>query len=327
MIEVAVRNGTKLLRRSPVSAIRKKDGVFSLTVPGGTIESRYVINAAGVYSEKIHNLICQPRFHILPTRGEYYVLDKNEGNLVHSTIFQCPGKFGKGVLVTPTVDGNLLIGPNAEEVEEENRSCTAAGLHFVEESARRSVPGFQLGDAVRSFAGVRANVDTDDFIIGEAPDVPNFIDLAGIKSPGLSSAAAIGQEVVKILRDKHDLPDRKKEYRDGRRHIRFRQLSPEGKKRLVQEYPAYGRIICRCETVTEGEILQAIHSEVPAWTIDGVKRRCNAGMGRCQGGFCGPRVLELLCRELHMDPLQVQQDRDGSYVLACETKQGGNPHV
>jgi glycerol-3-phosphate dehydrogenase len=327
MIEVAVRNGVELRRNCPVSNIRKKDGVFSVSIPSDTVEAKYVINAAGVYSDKIHNMICKPSFHIIPTRGEYYVLDKNEGELVHSTIFQCPSKVGKGVLVSPTVDGNLIVGPNAEEVGPEDRGCTAAGLSFIAETARRSVPGFSLGDSIRNFAGVRANVDTGDFIIGEAPDVENFIDLAGIKSPGLSSSAAIALEVIKIFQKKRVLPEKKKDYKDGRKKIHFKQLSAEEKAKLVHEHPEYGRVICRCETVTEGEILNAIHSDVPARTIDGVKRRCNAGMGRCQGGFCGPRVLEILCRELHIDPLQVLQDRDGSYVLESETKQGGKHHV
>jgi glycerol-3-phosphate dehydrogenase len=327
MAEVAVRNGVELRRSCPVKAITRKGEGFSLTVPGGTVEAKYVINAAGVYAEAVHAMVAKPNFHIQPTRGEYYLLDKSEGTRVNHVIFQCPNELGKGVLVSPTVHGNLIVGPNAERVEGENTACTSEGLAYVSSTAKRSVPGINFGESIRNFAGVRANVDVDDFIIGEAPDAPGLIDLAGMKSPGLSSAPAVAEEAVKILAAKKALGAEKTSYKDGRKHIRFKELSVEEKKALVAKDPAYGRVICRCETITEGEILAAIHSEIPATTIDGVKRRAGSGMGRCQGGFCGPRVLELLSRELGLDPLDVLQDKDGTNVLVSETKQGGKHHV
>ena len=322
MAEVAVRNGVELRRSCPVTAIEKKDDGYVLSTPTGSVEAKYVINAAGVFAETVHAMVDTPNFHILPTRGEYYLLDKSEGTRVSKVIFQCPNELGKGVLVAPTVHGNLIVGPNAERVEGENTACTSAGLAFVSGTARRSVPSINFGESIRNFAGVRANVDRDDFIIEES--IPGFIDLAGMKSPGLSSAPAVAEEAVKILASHNALGEKKTEYKDGRKHIWFKHLSPEEKAALVKENPAYGRVICRCETITEGEILQALHSEIPATTIDGVKRRAGSGMGRCQGGFCGPRVLELISRELGIDPLQVQQDKNGTFVLACETKQGGN---
>ena len=196
----------------------------------------------------------------------------------------------------------------------------------VSAAARRSVPDIRFGESIRNFAGVRANVDTGDFVIGEAEGAPGFIDLAGMKSPGLSSAPAVAKEVVRILEGHGDLPAAKTDYRDGRTRVRFKELPPEEKAKLIARNPAYGRVICRCETITEGEILDALHTEIPATTIDGVKRRCNAGMGRCQGGFCGPRVLELISRTRGIDPLDVLQDKAGSNVLLCETKQEGTNH-
>ena len=324
MAEVAVRNGVELRRSCPVTAITKTEGGWALTTPGGVVKTRYVINAAGVFADKVHAMAAPPTFAIQPTRGEYYLLDKCEGTRVHHVIFQCPGKLGKGVLVAPTVHGNLIVGPNAQRVEGNNTACTADGLAYVSQTARRSVPGIDFRASIRNFAGVRANVDRDDFVIEES--LPGFIDLAGIKSPGLSSAPAIAEEAVNLLAADGALGEKKTDYKDGRTHIRFHALSPAEKAALIQKQPAYGRVICRCETITEGEILQALHSEIPATTIDGVKRRAGAGMGRCQGGFCGPRVLELICREQGRDPLTVEQDTAGTFVLAAETKQGGKHH-
>ena len=289
MAEVAVRNGVELHLSSPVTGIQKTASGWALTTPSGVVEARYVVNAAGIRADAVHDMSAPHRFTIQPTRGEYYLLDKSEGTRVQHVIFQCPNENGKGVLVAPTVHGNLIVGPNAEPVEGNDTSCTSSGLEFVKATAQRSVPSINFGESIRSFAGVRANLDVDDFIIGEEPEAPGWIDLAGMKSPGLSAAPAVAEEAVAILQQRGVLGAEKADYKDGRRHIRFKELSAEEKAALVKEQPAYGRVICRCETITEGEILAALHSEVPATTIDGVKRRAGAGMGRCQGGFCGPR--------------------------------------
>ena len=326
MAEVAVRNGVELHRSCPVTHIEKTAGGWALTTPDGIVETRYIINAAGISAQAVHDMAAPHKFTIQPTRGEYYLLDKSEGSRVHHVIFQCPNENGKGVLVTPTVHGNLLVGPDAVRVEGDNTACTAAGLAFVSAAARRSVPSIRFGESIRNFAGVRANVDTGDFVIGEAEGAPGFIDLAGMKSPGLSSAPAVAKEVTKILKAHGDLPAAKTDYRDGRTRVRFKECSPEEKARLIAEDPAYGRVVCRCETITEGEILNALREEIPAATIDGVKRRCGAGMGRCQGGFCGPRVLELISKTLGISPLDVLQDKAGTNVLLCETKQEGEHH-
>ena len=326
MAEVAVRNGVELHRSCPVTHIEKTAGGWALTTPSGIVETRYIINAAGISAQAVHDMAAPHKFTIQPTRGEYYLLDKSEGSRVHHVIFQCPNENGKGVLVAPTVHGNLIVGPNADPVEGDDTACTAAGLAFVSAAARRSVPNIRFSESIRNFAGVRANVDTGDFVIGEAEGAPGFIDLAGMKSPGLSSAPAVAREAVKILEAHGDLPAPKADYRDGRTRVRFKELPPEEKARLIAKEPAYGRVICRCETITEGEILDALHEEIPATTIDGVKRRCGAGMGRCQGGFCGPRVLELISKTLGISPLDVLQDKAGTNVLLCETKQEGEHH-
>lgn len=326
LAETAVKNGVELHRSTEVQAIDKIDGGWRLRTNTGDVEAKYIINAAGVDSGSIHNMAAEPNFRIYANRGEYYLLDKSEGTRVGHVIFQCPNENGKGVLVSPTAHGNLIVGPNAQAVEDaEDVSNTAMGLDFVKQAALRSVPSISFRDNIRNFAGLRANSDRDDFIIQIA--APGFIDLAGIKSPGLSAAPAIAEYAVELLQ-KEGLHTEEKSSWDGtRRKIRFKELTAEEKNRMIRENPAYGRVICRCETITEGEILDALHSPIPPCSIDGVKRRAGNGMGRCQGGFCGPRVLDIMAREYHVAPEEILQDVDGSYILIGETKQGGNTNA
>ena len=233
------------------------------------------------------------------------------------TIFQCPSKVGKGVLVSPTVHGNLIVGPNAEDSD--NTDTTYEGLQFVRKTAVRSVPFISFGDNIRNFAGIRAKNDRGDFIVEESHSVPGFYNIAGIMSPGLSSAPSLALEAVDWLKGKMEL-HKKAEYKETRKKVRFNQLSAEEKNELIKKDPRYGRIICRCETVTEGEIVEAIHGVIPAVSIDAVKRRCNAGMGRCQGGFCGGKVAEILVRERGISPLDVLQNQRGTNILVRELK-------
>lgn len=324
LAETAVKNGVQLHRNTGVTAIEKIEGGYRLTTTSGVYEAKYIVNAAGVHSAEIHNMVSAPAFRILPNRGEYYLLDKSEGTEVSHVIFQCPTKDGKGVLVSPTVHGNLIVGPNAEglnSADEENVATTGDGLAFVAEKARKSVPNVNLRQSIRNFAGVRAAADQDDFIVAEAKDAPGFVDLAGIKSPGLTAAPAIAQMAVEILNHAGLDLEKKQDFIETRRRIRFKELSSKEKAELIQKDPAYGRVICRCETVTEGEILASLHTPIPPCSVDGVKRRVNAGMGRCQGGFCGPRVVEILSRELGIDPDKVLQDKAGTQILSGETKE------
>ena len=326
MAENAVENGAQLRLCAPVSAIRSCGGSWRLETPRGAVEARCVINAAGVDSARVHAMAAGPGFSIHPCRGEYYLLDHSEGRTVRHVIFQCPTKNGKGVLVAPTVHGNLIVGPNAQNLDAPSTATTSEGLAFVAQMARKSVPSLDLRASIRNFAGVRALSDQEDFILQWA--APGFLDLAGMKSPGLSAAAAVGETALAMLRGQgFALKDRpRSELTLTRRRIRFAALSPKEKSDLVQKEPAYGRVICRCETVTEGEIVAACRGPIPPCSLDGVKRRTGAGMGRCQGGFCGPRALEILCRERGLDPLAVTQDLEGSTILTSRTKQGGTDH-
>ena len=324
LAETAVRNGVQMRCRSEVTAIRKIEGGYELQTASGPCRARRIVNAAGIRAAAVHDMIAPHAFSIHCARGEYYLLDKGEGSRVGHVIFQCPNRDGKGVLVAPTVHGNLIVGPNADENSGESVANTASGLAYVAKMAHKSVPTVDLRASIRNFAGVRALSDQEDFIIQEAKSAPGFIDLAGIKSPGLTAAPAIAREAVALLEQSGLALKPKAYFIDTREHLCFKDLSAQEKQELIEREPAYGRVICRCETITEGEILAAIHSSIPPCSIDGVMRRCNAGMGRCQGGFCGPRVAALLMREQKLSPTQLLQDKDGSFVLTGQTKLEGN---
>ena len=326
LAETAVRNGAELFLEHRVTGLRRTEAGWRVDTDHGAFDSRFVVNAAGVSAGEVHAMAAPCPWHIHPTRGEYYLMDKSEGDRVGRVVFQCPDEKGKGVLVAPTVHGNLIVGPNAAPVTGEDVSNTAAGLAYVRERAVRSVPDVNFRQSIRNFAGVRATADTGDFIIGPVEGAPGLFDAAGICSPGLSAAPAIGEYVAELLGEAGLELTEKDEYIDTRKRVRFNCLTPAEKAELVAREPAYGRVICRCETVTEGEILAAIHSPIPPRSVDGVKRRAGAGLGRCQGGFCGPRVVELLCRELGLSPDRILQDKTGSRMLLEETK-GGARHV
>lgn len=319
-MEVAVRNGVELRLNSPVTGIRAREGYFELETPEGQVETRAVINCAGCHAEEVSAMAGTPGFHTTPSRGQYYLLDKSSGDLVHHVIFQCPDRLGKGVLVAPTVHGNLIVGPNAEPSEADDTATTRKGLDQVAATARHSVPSVDLRQCIRNFAGVRANTDHEDFIIGPLKEHPFFIQVAGIRSPGLSAAPAIGEYVVDLVKETGISLVPKEHYSDGRTVVRFKDLTQEEKLEMVRKNPLYGRVICRCETITEGEIVDAIHSPIPPCSIDGIKRRAGAGMGRCQGGFCGPRVMEILARELGVPQEQIGQDQNGTYIISGKLK-------
>ncbi|MCD4836337.1 FAD-dependent oxidoreductase [Phocea massiliensis] len=325
LAETAVRNGVELYLNNKVVGIEKTADGYLITTDKNVYETRYIINAAGVHCDEVHNLVAEPEFRSLPNQGQYYLLDKSQGKLVNKVIFQCPTKVGKGVLVAPTVHGNLIVGPNSHFVEGyEDVSTTADGLAEVLNASLKSVPGINFRETIRNFAGIRAYIDREDFLIAESKTAKNFINLAGIKSPGLSAAPAIAKMAVDILRDLGLSATEKEGFVDTREKINFKDLPQEEKAAVIAKDARYGRVICRCETITEGEIVACLHSPIPPKTIDGVKRRCNAGMGRCQGGFCGPRVQEIISRELHIPYSEIEMDKTGSYIITGETKVGGN---
>jgi len=320
MAETAVKNGVELRRLCRVTAISREEDGFTVTTAGGVFRSRFVINAAGVHAGQIHELIAPPAFSIRPAKGEYYLLDKSEGGRVSRVIFQCPSRLGKGVLVAPTVHGNLIAGPTAEPSGMEDVSVTSSGLETVRQLASRSVPGIRFRENIRNFAGVRANSDRGDFIIEESA-VPGFFDAAGICSPGLSAAPAIARYLVGLMAERGLPLEEKPDFTDSRKRVRFQELDDKARNALITQDSRYGRVVCRCETVTEGEIIACLHTPIPPVSVNGVKRRVGAGMGRCQGGFCGPRVQEILARELGLAPAQIPLEGPASYILTGETKE------
>lgn len=319
--EVAVTNGVEFLRNCEVKAIKKENDVYELDTTLGTIEAEYIINAAGNHSDEVAKMIGDDSIELIARKGEYYLLDKSFGYLANHTIFQCPNKMGKGVLVTPTVDGNLLIGPSATDgPDKDDTDTTPEGLAFVVSRALKSVKAVNLRGAITSFAGVRAHPVTDDFIIGYSDKSDMFINCAGIESPGLSAAPAIAKYVEELLLEKLSANE-KADYKMTREApVRFRHMSKEEREALIKKNPAYGRIICRCETITEGEILDAIHAPAGARDVDGVKRRTRAGMGRCQGGFCGSKVVELLAKELGVPMNEITKFGGESKIIYERTK-------
>jgi len=318
MAETAVRNGTELRLCTRAEAIEPITGGYRVKTSRGDIEARYIISAAGVAAAEVRSMLEEPTYKIVPTRGQYFLLDKSEVDIVSRVIFQCPDEKGKGVLVSPTVHGNLIVGPDAEKTAADDLGVSADGLDKIALTAKKSVPSLNVRANIRNFAGMRANSDRDEFIIEASAAFPGFIDLAGIKSPGLSAAPAIAEHVVGMLRGMGLETPERANHIDSRRRLRFNELSHAEKAAIVAENPAYGRIVCRCETVTEGEIVAALHEPIPPTSINGVKRRCGAGMGRCQGGFCSPVVHELISRELGIAMEDIPKEEPGSYILVRE---------
>lgn len=322
LAENAADNGAKFKFDTKVLSVEKNNTFYKIKTTKGTVESKLVINAAGVFADEINNMVSSKKIHIIPRRGQYCLFDKAVGGTVSRTIFQLPTKMGKGVLVTPTVDGNLLIGPDAEDIDNKTDvTTTSKGLDFVIERAGLSIKQVPMRQVITSFSGLRAHSTLGDFIIGEAEDAKGFINVAGIESPGLSSAPAIADMVVKIVADNLH-PNKNDKFNPIRKGIpKFREMSNEERKKLIAKDPKYGKIICRCETVTEGEIVNSINRTLGARSLDGVKKRTRAGMGRCQSGFCSPRVVEILSRELGISPEDVTKSGKHSNILVGKDKE------
>ena len=307
--ENALANGAEFRLSTCMTGIEKSENGYTVHTDKGDIEAKTVVNAAGVYADKLHAMVSKTPMKIIPRRGEYMLLDREAGGLVSHTVFQQPTKMGKGILVTPTVHGNLLLGPTAEDIDDkENTATTRQGLAEVRAKAGLSVKGIPFGKVITGFTGLRAVGDTHDFIIRECEDAPGFIDVAGIESPGLSSAPAIGEYVREIIAGIIPLTE-KKNYISTRKGItKFASLSEEEKNELIKRDPDYGAVVCRCETVTMGEIKEAIDRPLGATTLDGVKRRTRAGMGRCQAGFCSPVTISLIAEKLGIGLLDVRKN-------------------
>ncbi len=314
----AMDNGAELKTNFTIEKIKKEDGVFTVTsAEGECVQARYFVNCAGCYSDVISALAGDDSFKIIPRAGEYLLLDKAEGERVNHTIFQVPSKEGKGILVTPTVDGNLLTGPTALKKDDpEETETTQNGLNTVMNLAKKSVPSIDFRSVITSFTGVRSSEKKGDFIIKESRKIEGLINVGAIDSPGLTACVAIAEYAVSLLK-KAGLKLKSNPNFSGKRedlHL-FRKMTDEEKDAFIKQHPEYGKIVCRCETVSEGEIRAAIKLNPPAKDIDGVKRRTRSGMGRCQGGFCGPYVMKLIAEENGIGKEEITKNGEGSEML------------
>ncbi|MBQ2274472.1 MAG: NAD(P)/FAD-dependent oxidoreductase [Clostridia bacterium] len=317
----AMDNGAELICNFPVTDIEKIDGGFMVKSGEKSVSSRYVINCAGLFSDKIAAMVGDESFSVHPRRGEYILLDKECGGILNHTVFRTPSKMGKGILVSPTVDGNLLLGPTSVDIEDkDDKTTTAEGFQKIIKEANENVNGLDIRKTITSFCGLRAVGSTGDFIINSP--VPHFINAAGIESPGLSASPAIAMYIESLLRESGLMLNEKSDYEPTRPAMhRFREASIQEKNEIIKKDRAYGKIVCRCETVTEGEILEAIRRNPKPRDLDGVKRRTRAQMGRCQGGFCGPYIVELLAREQNIPFEDVTKSGGNSYINLGKTKE------
>ena len=317
LAENAAVNGVEFRLNTEVTGVHAENGTYVVETDQGAVETRTVINAAGVYADKIHNMVSAEKMTITPRKGEYLLLDHTTEGYVTHTIFQLPGVLGKGVLVSPTVHGNTLVGPTALDIEDKEAvNTTAAGLQDVIDKSGLALENIPLRQVITSFAGLRAHEARHEFILGEVADAPGFFDCAGIESPGLSSAPAIGLHVSDLVAEKLALPLKTNFQAERKGILDAKKLSVEERNELIKKESAYGQIICRCESVSEGEILDAIHRPLGARNLDAVKRRVRAGMGRCQAGFCSPRVIEILARELGIPESEITKNGgDSKYIV------------
>ena len=317
----AMDNGAQLKLNFEVTDIQKTDKGYIVKSHGEAVEATYVINCAGVFSDEIAAMVGDESFTVRPRRGEYMLLDKECGQLVRHTIFRCPSKMGKGILVSPTVDGNLLLGPTAEDIDDKtDTSTTISGADQVRRLASEQVSGINFGKVITSFSGLRSTGSTGDFVIGFADD--GFINVAGVESPGLTSAPAIAEYVRELLSLKGVQMKEKEDFNPLRRPMHyFRELNIDGKNEIIRKDPEYAHVVCRCETVTAGEIREAIRTNPRPTDIDGIKRRTRASMGRCQGGFCTPYMVEILAEEMGVDPTEITKFGGKSYLNLGRTKE------
>ncbi|MEZ0535708.1 NAD(P)/FAD-dependent oxidoreductase [Caldicellulosiruptoraceae bacterium PP1] len=315
LFENAIQNGAQVIFGFDVINITKTNDQFYITSKDGrTLRSKIVVNCAGLYSDFINNLVNEEKIEIHPRKGEYYILDKRQYGLVNSVIFQVPTEKGKGILVSPTVDGNILIGPNSNYVEDkEDTSTTKHGLKEVLEHAKLSVPNINLKDVITIFAGNRATPNTHDFIIGESKSTSGFFNAAGIESPGLTSSYAIATYLSNLIVEKLKAKNNEK-FNPIRKDIeKISTMDYEKIDELIKKNKSFGKIVCRCEQVSEYEIIEAINRG--ATNIDAIKRRTRAGMGRCQGGFCSPKIIDILSNKLNIPKEEVTKFGGNSKIL------------
>lgn len=322
LAENANVNGVEFKFNNKVQDIENTNNNYRITTEDDVYDSKIVINASGVFSDDLNNMVSSNKINITARRGEYCLFDKAAGNIVSHTIFQLPTKLGKGILVTKTMDGNLLIGPNAVNMKDkEDVRTTREGLEDIMLKATLSINNIPKSSVITSFTGLRAVEESEDFVIGEVVDSPGFINVAGIQSPGLSSAPAIATLVKDIVISRLKPLENKNFIGKRKDIVKFSELSNMERDKLIKDRPEYGNIICRCEIVTEGEIIDAIRRPLGATTLDGIKRRTRAGAGRCQAGFCTSRTVEILARELNLSQTEITKFGENSYILVGKNKE------
>ena len=321
-VENAVDNGVKLFLSQEVQDIKYLDGVFTVKTQNQEYQSKVVINAAGLYSDKIASMIEPIDWTITPRKGEYFVLDHYKVGLVNRTIFPLPSAKGKGVLVSLTSSNNYIVGPSSEPIlDKDDVSTDAYTLSEIRRQATDLVPSIPFNQVIRVFSGVRPTPSTHDFIISTAKSNDHFINVAGIESPGLVSSPAIAEYVCEHFISKLFNLEEKKDFNPCvRRYNCLNELDEECRNKLIKENPEYGKIICSCEKVSLGEIKDLLSRSVPPATVKGVKRRCRAGFGKCQGGFCSPLVTFILAKHYNVSPLDIKWDKDNSNILVEEVK-------
>ena len=323
MAENAVANGAKFMLETEVTGIRKEgDRVVGAETTKGYIEADYIVNAAGLFCDEIANMVGKFDYTVVPRKGQFYILDKNTGCKVNHIVLPIPTKITKGKLMTPTIHGNMLVGPTAEDLYDKyDKSTNTEGLNSIRDDVTKLIPGVMLQDTITQFCGLRANRNPEGLNIDVYDDVKHYVNLSGVRSTGLTNSVSVGAYVANLLREiglKMEFNENFIEKRKG--IVCIRELSKEEQHKKILENPLYGNIVCRCESVTEGEIVDAIHSPIPAKSVDAIKRRLRAGMGRCQGGFCGPKVIEILARELGCEPKDICKNNSKSYMVCGKVK-------
>lgn len=323
LAENANENGVNFLLNTKVTDIRTENGAIKEVVTtGGTITADYVINAAALYCDEIAAMVGKADYKVVARRGQFYILDKNTDCRVNQIVLPIPTRVTKGKLMCPTIHGNMLVGPTAEDLDNKtDKSVTADGLGSILEDVKRLIPGVNIRDSITQYSGLRPNRNPEGLHVDVYDDLKGYINLSGVRSTGLTLSVAMGVYVADLMRETGAVMEPKKNFIERRKGVlRFHELDREEQDEAVKKNPLYGKIVCRCETVTEGEILDCIRRPLGARSMDAVKRRVRAGMGRCQGGFCGPRVIEILARELGITVEEVNKNNEGSYMVAGKTR-------
>ncbi len=323
LAENAAENGVEFMLKARVTEIKTENGkIKSVVTENGEIETEYVINSAGLYCDEIAEMVGKADYKVVARKGQFYILDKNTSCKVNHIVLPIPTKITKGKLMCPTIHGNMLVGPTAEDQPSKvDKSTTTEGLESIAKDVRNLIPNVNLRETITQYSGLRPNRNPEGLNFNMYEDLHGYINLSGVRSTGLTLSVAMGKFVVQqmlISGAGFVLKDNFIKKRKG--IIKFSEQSREVQEQLIKQNPLYGNVICRCETVTEAEILDAIHRPIGAKSVDAVKRRVRAGMGRCQGGFCGPKVIEILARELGVAASDINKNNDGSYMVVGTTR-------